>query len=130
MWFWFWLLFVLLLVGLPSGCGWGYRGWGPPYRPFLPRRRSHGGIGGMPSGRVPPPGAAPAEEIDGGACSASSSRCWRSARSSGWSSRCSSEGSIVRPQRPSCRRLSGTPTHVTAASAPTAAVTGAATTPL
>ncbi|MCC7418523.1 MAG: hypothetical protein IT176_15415 [Acidobacteria bacterium] len=31
-WVWWWLAFVIIFFLLPLGYGWGYRGWGPPYR--------------------------------------------------------------------------------------------------
>jgi hypothetical protein len=37
MW-WFWLV-LALVVFLPTGYGWGYRGWGAPYPSYLQRRR-------------------------------------------------------------------------------------------
>jgi hypothetical protein len=39
-WSWWWLWMVFLLVWMiPTGYGWGYRGWGPPYPRFVQRRR-------------------------------------------------------------------------------------------
>lgn len=35
-WFWWWLAFVIVFFILPLGYGWGYRGWGPPYRRRIP----------------------------------------------------------------------------------------------
>jgi hypothetical protein len=37
MW-WFWSVLALLLF-LPVGYGWGYRGWGVPYPSYIQRRR-------------------------------------------------------------------------------------------
>ena len=42
-WWWAWLLFMIVLVALPAGYGWGYRGWGPPY-PRDPRVRRGGAM--------------------------------------------------------------------------------------
>ncbi len=34
MWYgwWWWIAFVVIFLFLPLTYGWGYRGWGPPYR--------------------------------------------------------------------------------------------------
>lgn len=40
LWFLLWLLFVVFLLVLPLGYGWGYRGWGPPYPSYYRRRRA------------------------------------------------------------------------------------------
>jgi hypothetical protein len=37
MW-WFWVA-LALVVFLPTGYGWGYRGWGAPYPSYFQRRR-------------------------------------------------------------------------------------------
>lgn len=48
MW-WFWMVLGLLLV-LPLGYGWGYRGWGAPYPSYFQRRRMQlATSGGAPS---------------------------------------------------------------------------------
>ena len=36
---WLWLLFMIFLL-IPTGYGWGYRGWGPPYPSYYRRRRA------------------------------------------------------------------------------------------
>lgn len=40
MWLLLWLLFVFVLLMLPLGYGWAYRGWGPPYPGYFRRRRA------------------------------------------------------------------------------------------
>lgn len=40
LWIYWWLLFVLLILVLPLGYGWGYRGWGAPYPTYYRRRRT------------------------------------------------------------------------------------------
>jgi hypothetical protein len=36
-WWLLWIMFMLFFV--PTGYGWGYRGWGPPYPSYVQRRR-------------------------------------------------------------------------------------------
>lgn len=31
-WWWWWIGFIIVFILLPTGYGWGYRGWGPWYR--------------------------------------------------------------------------------------------------
>jgi hypothetical protein len=38
-WWIIWLAFLLLML-MPIGYGWRYRGWGPPYPSYIQRRRS------------------------------------------------------------------------------------------
>lgn len=38
MWLLIWILFVVVLLAIPVGYGWGYRGWGPPYPRYYNRR--------------------------------------------------------------------------------------------
>ena len=37
-WWIVWFVFMLLFL-LPTGYGWSYRGWGPPYPRYVQRRR-------------------------------------------------------------------------------------------
>jgi hypothetical protein len=37
-WWWLWALFMVFLL-IPTGYGWGYRGWGPPYPSYYRQRR-------------------------------------------------------------------------------------------
>ena len=46
-WWLFWLIFLLFLIA-PTGYGWGYRKWGPPYPRYIQRRRA-AAIGGSPT---------------------------------------------------------------------------------
>ena len=49
MW-WFWIV-LALVVFLPMGYGWGYRGWGAPYPSYYQRRRmEYATRSGAPSG--------------------------------------------------------------------------------
>ena len=38
-WWLLWIVFMLVLLVAPTGYGWGYRGWGPPYPRYVQRRR-------------------------------------------------------------------------------------------
>jgi hypothetical protein len=38
-WWSVWMAFMFMLLILPLGYGWGYRGWGPPYPRYIQRRR-------------------------------------------------------------------------------------------
>jgi hypothetical protein len=38
-WWFVWMGVMLLLLVMPMGYGWGYRGWGPPYPSYIQRRR-------------------------------------------------------------------------------------------
>lgn len=42
-WWWLWLVFVVSLLVVPLGYGWGVRGWGPPYPSYWRRRAAAGG---------------------------------------------------------------------------------------
>ncbi len=42
-WWIIWVLFMLLFL-VPTGYGWGYRGWGPPYPRYLQRRRGQAAV--------------------------------------------------------------------------------------
>ncbi len=35
-----WMTFMFLLLVLPLGYGWSYRGWGPPYPTYIQKRRA------------------------------------------------------------------------------------------
>ena len=38
-WFW-WIVLMFIVLVIPTGYGWGYRGWGAPYPRFIQRRRA------------------------------------------------------------------------------------------
>jgi hypothetical protein len=38
-WWWLWIVMMFMFVLFPTGYGWGYRGWGPPYPRYVQRRR-------------------------------------------------------------------------------------------
>lgn len=51
LWWYLWLAFFLLVVMMPVGYGWGYRGWGPPYPRYVQNRRMRRASAVGPSGR-------------------------------------------------------------------------------
>ena len=50
-WWIVWFVFMMLFLVTPTGYGWGYRGWGPPYPRYVQRRRAQraAGNGGTPT---------------------------------------------------------------------------------
>jgi hypothetical protein len=39
-WWWLWIVFLFAFLLMPTGYGWGYRRWGPPYPRYMQRRRA------------------------------------------------------------------------------------------
>lgn len=47
---WWLIVLMFLLLVLPIGYGWGYRGWGVPYPTFIQRRRGKQGAAAVTGG--------------------------------------------------------------------------------